>query len=418
MHHSPVRPARHRSARLLHALALALALALTGAGVAPASATPSAGPSAPAPAPSPVDAYPRYDPQATCDPTAKPGAQYLLDLLVAHYKVGRKSPIARACHIGGTSEHKEGRAIDWGVNVANPAEKAAADHFVGWLTAPGPDGNVGWNARRLGVMYVIWNGQIWNNTSASATWRPYTGASPHTDHVHVSLSWGGAWQRASWWSGVALPETAATRLYVTKVYSDLFGRVPDAGGLETWTAALTSGTPRRSVADAITGSTEYRSRLITGSYREFLGRTPDPAGLQNWLGHMQNGMTIQTMESGFLASEEYFNQSGRDAATWVTRLYQHVLGRQPGQGEVDHWTGRLAAGSSRQQVALGFLLSTERLSTVVDGYYQHLLGRRIDETGRVHWVTAVQNGVRTEQIIGGIVASEEYYGNATRWSGR
>lgn len=404
--------------RLLHAAGLALALAVTGVLGTPAAATPSAGPSAPAPAPTPVDAYQRYDGQKTCDPTAKPGAQYLLDLLVAHYGVGRRGPIARACHIGGTSEHKEGRAVDWGVDVGDPAEKAAADHFVEWLTAAGPDGKVGWNARRLGVMYVIWNGRIWSNSSASATWRPYTGASPHTDHVHISLSWGGAWKRSSWWTGVALPETATTRLYVAKVYDDLFDRAPDPAGLETWTVALTSGTPRRAVADAITSSSEYRSRLITASYQEFLGRSPDPAGLRNWLDHMQRGMTIQTMESGFLASQEYFDQSGRDAAAWVVRLYQHVLARTPAQAEVDHWTGVLATGATRQQVATGFLLSTERLSTVIDGYYQHLLGRRIDPTGRQHWVGAVQRGTRTEEIIGGIVASDEYYANAARWSGR
>lgn len=403
--------------RLLHAAGLALALTVAGVAT-PAAAVPSSGPSAPAPAPDPIDGYQRYDAQKTCDPTVKPGAQYLLDMVIAHYKVGRRIPITRACHVGGTSEHKEGRAVDWGVNVANAAEKAAADHFVQWLTAPGPDGKVGWNARRLGVMYVIWNGQIWNNTSASATWRVYTGASPHTDHVHVSLGWGGAWQRSSWWTGVALPETSTTRLYVAKVYDDLFDRAPDAAGLETWTSALTAGTPRRAVADAITSSTEYRSRLVTASYQEFLGRSPDPAGLHNWLDHMQRGMTIQTMESGFLASQEYFDRSGRDGAAWVVRLYQHVLGRTPAQAEVDHWTGVLAAGASRQQVAMGFLLSTERLATVIDGYYQHLLGRRIDPTGRQHWVGAVQTGTRTEEIIGGIVASDEYYSNAGRWSGR
>lgn len=404
--------------RILHALGLTLALTVTGVAVTPAAALPDAGPTAPAPAPSPIDGYQRYDAQVTCDPTVKPGAQYLLDLVIAHYRVGRRVPITRPCHIGGTSEHKEGRAVDWGVDVNNPTEKAAADHFVQWLTAPGPDGKVGWNARRLGVMYVIWNQQIWSNSSSSATWRPYTGASPHTDHVHVSLGWGGAWQRASWWSGVALPDTAETRQYVRKVYADLFNRTVDPTGLETWTAALTSGTPRGSVADAITGSTEYRSRLITGSYREFLDRSPDPEGLRSWLAAMGAGMTIQTMESGFLASEEYFARSGRDAATWVIRLYDHVLGRVPAQSEVAHWTGVLAAGHDRQQVALGFLLSTERLSTVIDGYYQHLLKRRIDPTGRQHWVSAVQTGTRTEGIISGIVASQEYWSAAQRWSGR
>ena len=58
---------------------------------------------------------------------------------------------------------------------------------------------------------------------------------------------------------------------------------------------------------------------------------------------------------------------------------------------------------------MGFLLSTERLTTVVDGEYQHLLGRRIDPSGRQTWVGLIQGGVRLEDVIGGIIASEEYF---------
>ena len=58
---------------------------------------------------------------------------------------------------------------------------------------------------------------------------------------------------------------------------------------------------------------------------------------------------------------------------------------------------------------MGFLLSTERLSTVVDGYYQHLLGRSLDPSGKAYWVGILQAGGRNEAIIGGIIASIEYW---------
>lgn len=146
-----------------------------------------------------------YQPQSTCDPTAKAGTRYVLDMVQAYWG-GRKGGIARSCDSGGVSEHKEGRAFDWMVDAARPSEKAAADAFIAWLMAAGPDGKVAYNARRLGVMYVIWNGRIWNNSSQTSTWRTYTGANPHTDHVHVSLSWQGALARTSWWlGGAAIP---------------------------------------------------------------------------------------------------------------------------------------------------------------------------------------------------------------------
>jgi len=391
-------------------IAAALCLALLAGGVSPATADPlPPGPISPAPAPDPIDAYAPYNPQSTCDPTVKPGTQYVLDMVMTSYGVGRRSSTSRACSVEGASEHKEGRALDWGLSIANPAEKAAGDAFVGWLTAVGPDDRVGYNARRLGVMYVIWNGQIWSNSSASAQWRAYTGSNPHTDHVHVSLSWQGAYMSSSWWSGVAVPTDAALRSYVTRVYQDLFGRLPDPAGLQGWTAALSRGTPRVAVANAITSSTEYRSGLISGVYREFLGREADPEGMAGWLAAMGRGLTIQGLELGFLASPEYYLQSGSTNDGWVRRLYQHVLNREAAESEVQAWVGVMAQGSSRQAVATGFVISTERLATVVGGYYTDLLGRGIDGTGLLGWVSAIQNGTRTELVIGGIIASDEYF---------
>ena len=404
---------RAASARPLRIAALAVALALFGGGASPAQADElPPGPSAPAPAPSPIDAYVRYQGQSTCDPTAKPGAQYVMAMVLGYYKVGRNIAITRACTVGGTSEHKEGRALDWAVNVNNPAEKAAGDAFTSWLTAVGPDGQVGYNARRLGVMYVIWNGQIWSNSSSTSGWRTYAGTSPHTDHVHVSLGWNGAYMRSSWWTGIAIPSEVTTRRYVTLVYQDLFGRNPDPSGLATWSDALNNGTARIAVANSITYSTEYRSGLIAGVYRDFLGREPETAGMGNWLIAMAGGMTIQQMESGFLASAEYYAGAGGTDAGWVRRLYQHVLAREAGESEVQTWVDVLAQGSGRQAVAIGFVLSSERLSTVVNGYYQDLLGRGIDPVGQQGWVSAIQAGSRTEAIIGGIVASGEYFAKA------
>jgi hypothetical protein len=43
------------------------------------------------------------------------------------------------------------------------------------------------NADRYGISYVIWNRRIWSKARASQGWRPYSGDSPHTDHVHLSF---------------------------------------------------------------------------------------------------------------------------------------------------------------------------------------------------------------------------------------
>jgi hypothetical protein len=152
------------------------------------------------------DALSPYRPQTTCDPVVKPGLRALRDMVMGYYGIGRDGGITRACNVSARSEHQEGRAWDWMLDARNASQRAAADDFALWLTGPDGSGQAAGNARRLGVMYVIWNRRIWSASDAASGWLPYSGASPHTDHVHVSLSWDGAFQRTSWWTGVAVAQ--------------------------------------------------------------------------------------------------------------------------------------------------------------------------------------------------------------------
>jgi hypothetical protein len=151
-----------------------------------------------------IEALASYEPQRLCDPWPKPGLLGFTRLVLRAYPDTASWGIARDCAIGGTSEHKEGRAWDWRVDVYTPADAEAADAVISWLLATDEYGNTHAMARRLGVMYIIWNRMIWSSTRASDGWRPYFGASPHTDHVHLSLSRDGAMGRTSFWQGIAL----------------------------------------------------------------------------------------------------------------------------------------------------------------------------------------------------------------------
>jgi peptidoglycan hydrolase-like protein with peptidoglycan-binding domain len=195
---------RTRPRRQLQRTAAVTGLALATLGGALVPAALAANPVPAQPAPAVVEGPSPYLGQNSCDPTAKPGTVALKDLLISSYGGGSLG-IVRSCGIGGASEHKEGRAFDWALSVASTADKARAAQFLTWLTANGPDGQPGYNARRLGVMYAIWNRQVWSIYNASAGWRPYTGADPHTNHMHISLSWSGALKRTSFWTGTAAP---------------------------------------------------------------------------------------------------------------------------------------------------------------------------------------------------------------------
>jgi hypothetical protein len=152
-----------------------------------------------------IEGYARYEAQSTCDPAPKPGTVALRDLLLSRYPNTSSLGIGRSCETDGVSEHEEGRAFDWGANVNNAAQRAAVDDFITALFATDKYGHPHALARRMGVMYVIWNHQIWGAYQADAGWRPYDGANPHTDHMHISMSWAGARSETSFWSGHVVP---------------------------------------------------------------------------------------------------------------------------------------------------------------------------------------------------------------------
>lgn len=157
-----------------------------------------------------IDPFASYDAQDTCDPTAKPGVVSFKDLILKTYPVTGDYGITRACNVGSTSEHKEGRAWDWKVNYFNTSQRDIADTVIDWLLDTDQHGNACANARRLGMMYFIWNKEIWgayrspNSSCKTAGWKGYTGSNPHTDHVHISWAWSGAKKQTTWWSS-ALP---------------------------------------------------------------------------------------------------------------------------------------------------------------------------------------------------------------------
>ena len=149
----------------------------------------------------PLEALAPYLPQTGCDPTAKPGVLGFRDLLLATYPSSRNLGIGRVCEAEGVSEHKEGRAFDWGVHADDPAERAAAEEVLAWMLGPDENGEPHAIARRLGLMYVIWDGQIWSSFLAAEGWRPYVGRSAHRDHIHFSFDWAGALAQSSFWQG-------------------------------------------------------------------------------------------------------------------------------------------------------------------------------------------------------------------------
>jgi len=158
----------------------------------------------------PIEDYARYVPQSRCSPTAKEGTTALAHWMVRRYG-GSQGAISRPCSTGGVSEHKEGRAFDWVLVARVEADRLRARRFLDELRVADAQGNTDALARRMGVMYVVWNDHIWSSydgfrrrdylSSSCPSLRRCSPTLRHRDHLHVSLSRPGGRGLTSWYAG-------------------------------------------------------------------------------------------------------------------------------------------------------------------------------------------------------------------------
>lgn len=155
----------------------------------------------------PIESYPRYQPQTRCHPEARPGTAFL-GRRVVHRFGGGFGPIARPCDGTSISEHKEGRAFDWMLDARKKGDQKRAKAFLAWVTATDARGNEDALARRMGLMYLIWDDHMYGSwtgfepepyLSSSCKHRRGCGATlRHRNHLHISLTRKGGKGLTSW----------------------------------------------------------------------------------------------------------------------------------------------------------------------------------------------------------------------------
>ncbi len=165
---------------------------------------------APAAARAGIEDYPTYDPQTRCHTKPKPGTVFLAHWVVRKYG-GALGGMSRACDRHTTSEHMDGRAFDWSLDARRAADRARARAFLDRIRQTDSRGHADAWARRMGVMYLIWNDRMygaWSHyrpepylNSGCRTRRKCSPTLRHRNHVHVSLSRQGARGVTTWYAG-------------------------------------------------------------------------------------------------------------------------------------------------------------------------------------------------------------------------
>lgn len=181
-----------------------------------------------------------------------------------------------------------------------------------------------------------------------------------------------------------------------------------------------------------TVSADSAGVFVRSLYNVILQRKEDESGLQHWVRKLSEGMTAAGVIVNFVMSAE-FQKHFPDNRTFVTRMYESILGRSASEKEVDSWTNRLNAGISYGSVMQGFIGSVEfarRCAQIgikpgkyvsnlyADRYpdiakftanlYMTILERGCDGPGLENWIRKLTSGTSGAEVVRGFIESKEF----------
>jgi hypothetical protein len=127
------------------------------------------------------------------------------------------------------------------------------------------------------------------------------------------------------------------KAWLDALYHDLLGRTPDKAGQDSWLAALGAGTSRTSIAYGFATSTERETQVILNDYQKYLGRSAGATEVNGWVTAFEQGETNEQIVAQFTGSTEYFFAKDGTIESWLTGIYQSLLGRAPDKAGYDAW---------------------------------------------------------------------------------
>jgi hypothetical protein len=232
-----------------------------------------------------------------------------------------------------------------------------AGRFAIYLT------NLSQNVGTVTARYNVWSIPNPGNVVKDGDSNPTTGGGPNGDGA-IDL-------------GAA--QLTTNEQYVQTLYHDFLGRTASTVDLVAWNA-LFPRIGRLAVVNGLVRSPEALTRLVDRLYLTFLNRPADTAGEAASVGFLQQGGTEEQLIGLLLASPEYSSRAsilGNPAqpdASWITAVYQDLLGRTASPAEINGWLAILPT-QGRFGVAMDLLASAEYRTGAVLGFYMNLLNR-------------------------------------------
>ena len=195
--------------------------------------------------------------------------------------------------------------------------------------------------------------------------------------------------------------------YVRGLALDLLGREADAGLITTASRFLAGGGDPADLATAFVVSREARARSIASLYEDLLSRPAGVGEVAYWTSLLEAGATFGDVRLAVLSSAEYVARAGGSPPAIARSLFQDLFGRGPSAPELDAAVNAIGAGlygAMAQHLSRAFEVMTHE---VTDWYARYL--RRTAAPGEiVGWVDLLSAGIPRDRVLGQFLATPEY----------
>lgn len=200
--------------------------------------------------------------------------------------------------------------------------------------------------------------------------------------------------------------------FLSALFQDLLGRAISPSELTLYLNLLNQGVTRSGVAGDLTGTSEYRARLVGDYYQRFLRRQADPAGLNAGVALLAGGVSDEQYIATLTGSLEYFNtRGGGNNSGFLDALYFDLLGRAVDPAARSYYTAQMNAGVTTTQVSTNVLGSLEYRDDLVTALFWRFLHRSPNSSDVSYYVNLLNSGLSDEQLIANVAGSAEYFNN-------
>ena len=174
------------------------------------------------------------------------------------------------------------------------------------------------------------------------------------------------------------------QITVNTIYQKIMLRPVDAQGMQYWAELLQNGAISiEQLTQNLLNSREFSATVqpILDIYSTYFLRSADSEELSYWSNSLRDGLSLSQIKDNFKASPEYQAiTSDVNEASWLTKAYNNLLGRNIDKEGTTYWLSMLDSGMTRESITEAIANSDEGAALEELRSLKMILGDQLDNS--------------------------------------